>query len=765
MQIFHKILIYKKYLKGDFYGGVSAAILSIPSALAYGVLAFAPLGEKYIALGAVAGLLCVVFNGTVSSLFGGTPTMISGPKGSITLILSSILTRLLIGMKADLNDPVAISLIITILFFSIFLSGLFQVIFGMMKIGNFIKFIPYPTIAGFINGTAILIITNQLSIFFGVKGHDFFSTVFQDPSQIQILTFIVGLVTVYFILFPNRITKNLPSPVVGLFMGALTYYIFIFLGFEKELGPVMGAVGIEFPTPKYIPEFISLFTSVEVLKTILSIFPAIVVLTLLTSIDTLVNSLAVESFTHQKSDCNKELIGQGLGNLISACFGGLSGAGTASRALANYKSGGRTELSGGISGIFVLISVLFFATEMKYIPKVVLAGILIAIGIQMFDRWSLRILKKIIQRKVHNWTETATNVLVIFVVSATSVIVDMVFSVFLGLGLTILLLAMKTSQSGIRKKYYGGKIFSKKQRDSRFMEILYDEGRKIVVFELEGYLYFGSSERLADEIDKLDDQIRFVIIDLKRVVEIDITGAKVLEKIFKSLQKIDVHLFVTNLDTHGKIWYFLQDTGILNSIGQKHFFPDTDIALEYAEDYLINYNFVRRMSPDSTMKEEDRASNLIDLFDMNYKEIPLEKTDIFQGFTKEDLSILRPYLEERVFNIGETIFRQGDPGDEMFIITEGTATVSINLSENKYKRLIVFSPGTVFGEMALIDKKPRSANLEANDHLVCYSLSYNSFLELRKMHPEIIIKLLENISKEITSRLRMSHSIISELEN
>lgn len=758
-----KINHYRNHLKGDFYGGISAAILSIPSALAYGVLAFAPMGENYITLGAYAGLLSVVFNGTLSSLFGGTPTMISGPKGSITLILSSILTRLIVGMNADLSNPATNAVIITILFFSVFISGLLQIFFGMVRIGNLIKFIPYPTIAGFINGTAILIITNQLNVFFGVKGKEFFGTVFSDPGSIQILTLLVGLVTVYFILFPNRVTKILPGPVVGLIMGTLLYYVLQYTGYGDRLGPVMGAIEISIPTPRYIPEFLKLFTSLEFLKIVVQILPATIILTLLTSIDTLVNSLAVENITHQKSDCNKELVGQGLGNLVSACFGGISGAGTASRAFANYRSGGRTELSGGISGIFVLIAILFLASGLKFIPKVVLAGILIAIAIQMFDRWSLRLIKKIVLKKVHNWMETATNVFVILAVTATAVIIDMVFSVFLGLALTILLLALKTSQSGIRRQYFGGKIFSKKQRDSRFMEILYEEGKKITVFELEGYLYFGSAEKLSDEVDRLDSSIRFVILDLKRVQEIDITGAKVLEKIFNSLQKSDVHLFITHLDTTGKIWHFLQDTGIIATIGQKHFFPDTDIALEYAEDYLINYNFVRRMSPDSDIKEDDN-SNLYDLFDLNYKEIPLEKTDIFRGFTQEDFSVLRLYLKERIFNIGEVIFKQGDPGDEMFIITEGTATVSINLHGNKKKRLIVFSPGTVFGEMALIDQKPRSANLEANDHLICYSLSYSSFLELKKKHPEIIIKLLENLSKEITSRLRMSHSIISELE-
>lgn len=377
------------HIKNDFYGGITTAVVALPLALAFGVTS---------GIGAIAGLWGAIILGFLAALFGGTKSQISGPTSPMAIVMS--------GIVLTYNNE--LDLIFTI----VVLTGLIQILFGILRIGKYIQYVPSPVISGFVTGIGCIIIIIQ---FGPILGHQLQGKIFDILQNLMIInhinndSLIIGMIGLFILLiYPKRFNKFIPSPLICLFIGILLSYYFFTNAITLREIPVglPGFISFNMPLSKVPFMFFSAF-----------------ILALLGSVDSLITSLIADKATNTKHNSNKELIGQGIGNTISGLFGALPGAGATMRTMVNIKSGGETNLSGMIHALLLLGVVLGLAPLAEIIPNSILAGILIKIGWDIID-WDY--IKNFKNEKVTNYC------LMLFVLFLT-VFIDLIIAVFSGI--------------------------------------------------------------------------------------------------------------------------------------------------------------------------------------------------------------------------------------------------------------------------------------------------------------------------------------------
>jgi anti-anti-sigma factor len=274
--------------------------------------------------------------------------------------------------------------------------------------------------------------------------------------------------------------------------------------------------------------------------------------------------------------------------------------------------------------------------------------------------------------------------------------------------------------------------------------VLGEHGAMILVIELEGPLFFGTAENLADHIETaLRAKIVYLILDMRRVNEIDSTGAKVILQTHDRLTRDGKFLLLSNYEERPRLAHFLNDMGVIAAVTRNRMFHDTDRAIEWAEDHLI----------------------LRELGDAGLgTEFPFGQLDVFAHMDDNELAVIKSALVRRAYAKGEIVFSEGEAGQELYIIAKGTASVRLRLAgTDRHTRLLTFAPGTIFGELALLDQESRSATVESDEELICFVLAHEAFTAMTVAHPSIAIKLLTNLGRELSSRLRRANRTIYQL--
>jgi len=733
-------------VRGDISGGTTAAILTIPVSMGYGLLTMYSLGDQYAGYGLLAGLFSAIFVQIAAVLLGADTAMMYAPRSVVAFLLSTIVLQDLVKTRVPIVDTADVYGTLTLVFFIVLAAGLFQALFGALRLGAFVKYIPSPVMAGFQNAAAVLILSSQLGPMLGLRSTVAPSQIPAHLAAVQPLTVLVGLLTALTMWYGPRITRKVPNAILGLAVGTSAYYLLAGLGFGGSLGRVVGSMPSAVPNPVYVWGFLALLTDPETLALLPRLATAALSLALISSLDGLLCAKTVEGVTGQRAQSNRELVRLGLGNMAAACFGGISCGVNLAASFANHKAGGRTPLSVLTSAVVMLLAVLVLAPVIAYLPRVVIAGILLVVALQLVDQWSVQIVRKMLARQFVHWKSMAIDLLVIVTVATVAIAVNLVVAVGFGVVAAVLTFLSRMSRSVVRRAYRGDSVHSRRMRDPRLMQLLQQQGGKILVLELEGPLFFGTAEDLARRVEAaLQEDVFWVILDLKRVNEVDSTGAKILLLIQERMARAGRHLLISHLDKARQLSDVLRDMGVTSAVGAQRMFVDTDRALEWAEDRLLE----REAGADQA-GDECRPEDL----------------DVLRGLSPGEGKTVVLLMERRVYEKGAIVFREGDEGKELFIIARGTASVKLRLpGQDRENRLATFSPGTVFGEVALLDAGPRSASIEAEGELVCYVLSRASFDVLAKEHQPIAIKLLANLGRELSQRLRRANRAIYQLES
>ena len=418
-----------KNLKGDIFGGITAGIVALPLALAFGIQAFGGIDDPAASsMGALAGLVGATLLGFFAALFGGTHSQISGPTGPMTVITASLISGVWASSQGSFSE-VLIAMSMAGLF-----CGLFQILFGVIKIGKYVRYIPYPVLSGFMSGIGVIIILQQLYPLVGLKSPVMtIDMITELPSRvaggISLNALWLGLGTIAIIYLFPLLTKKIPATLVALIVMTV---VSLFVDLPEKL--TIGSIPAGLPVPFFAKEGIELagIDWIGVLKA--SIIPGLT-LAGLGSIDTLLTSVVADNITKTKHNSNKELVGQGIGNMISGLFCGIAGAGATMRTVVNVKSGGRTQLSGMVHSLLLLSILLGLGSLVKYVPLSVLAGILITVGWGIIDFKGFRDLLRI----------PKADAFVLIVVFLLTVFVDLLTAVGIGMVIACVLFMKRAS--------------------------------------------------------------------------------------------------------------------------------------------------------------------------------------------------------------------------------------------------------------------------------------------------------------------------------
>jgi anti-anti-sigma factor len=534
--------------------------------------------------------------------------------------------------------------------------------------------------------------------------------------------------------------------IIGMFAGIGLYYLFLYLGYGAAIGPFIGEFDFAMPDLHYLSGFYTLVHERQGWSLLPSMLAWAASLALISSLDVLLCAKVMEGVTQQRQDHNLGLVRLGVGNIVAAAFGGISGAISLTASQANYNSGGRTGYSVLISSLLILAAVLFCSQLIALIPKVVVAGMLFVTAWRLFDRWTAQLVKRLIATGSRNRASLLLDLFVILLVTLVSVFASLVTAVAIGILVSVFSFLFRMSKSVIRRSLRGDVLRSRKTREPRLMQLLAEQGQRIVVFELEGAVFFGTAEKLVHQIEKVvKEGATLVIVDFKRVTDIDSTGVRFLVQANDAVTRQGRFLLLSSVEEYSRLGHFLRDLGAFAALGKSRVFVDIDQALEWAEDRLI----------------------LAELGDVESgAEFPFGQLDIFSGLSADELEAVKRMLSRRVYAKGEIVFREGDPGQQLYVIAKGDASVRIRpLGATRDIRLVTFSAGTVFGEVALLDTEVRSASVEADEELVCYVLEHEVFQQLAVSHPGIAVTLLRNLGRELSNRLRRANRVIYQLDN
>ena len=516
-------------LKGDIFGGITAGIVALPLALAFGIQAFGGIDDPAASsMGALAGLIGATFLGFFASLFGGTHSQISGPTGPMTVITASLLSGVWAAQHS--MSAVLISMSLAGLF-----CGLFQILFGILKIGKYVRYIPYPVLSGFMSGIGVIIIIQQLYPLIGCKSPVLVVDMITElpiriAGGISITALMLGLGTIAIIYLFPLLTKKIPSTLVALLVMTI---VSLFLNMDEKL--LIGQIPAGFPMPVFAKEGLSL-TNLDwalILKS--SVIPGLT-LAGLGSIDTLLTSVVADNITKTQHNSNRELIGQGIGNLISGLFCGISGAGATMRTVVNVKSGGRTQISGMVHSLLLLAILLGLGSLVRYVPLSVLAGILITVGWGIIDFKGFKDLLKI----------PRADAVVLIIVFLLTVFVDLLTAV--GIGMVIACVLFMKRASDLVEGSYSSSEMTDFDKESPW----HDEGgmpdtakHKIYIQRLNGPIFFGTITKFQHVMNDVPEDAKIVIIRMRLVSFMDQSGLYAMETAIKELQERGVLVLMT----------------------------------------------------------------------------------------------------------------------------------------------------------------------------------------------------------------------------
>ncbi len=525
-------------MKDDLFGGLTAAIVALPLALAFGVAA---------GIGPMAGIYGAIAVGFFAAVFGGTRSQVSGPTGPMTIVMAAVV--------AQYADHLAEAFTI------VMLGGLMQIGFGLLKLGRYIIYTPVMVVSGFMSGIGIIIILIQILPFFGMDSlGNPLAAVLAWPSimfGMELDAVIVGAISLgIMIVWRGRPGIVAPPPLVALVVGTLAG-LFLF-----QKAPVLGDI----PTglPALVTPFLSLPDFPEMVQ------PAFI-LAVLGSIDSLLTSLVADQITRTKHDSNRELIGQGIGNFAAGLVGGLPGAGATMRTVINVRAGGRSPVSGAFHAIILLALVLGLAPLAEPIPKAVLAGILIKVGWDIID-WGF--VKRIARVPLQDAA-------IMLVTLLLTVFVDLITAVAVGVIMSGFVAARRVEEveiGGISHADGEGGLNNYRLKEKERHEILAADGA-IALFRFSGMLSYASARELSRVAGSAVAN-HVLIYDFSVVRMIDLSAAMAIEELIKAEQ--GGRKTVLLVMPQGDALATLETLGVVKTVSETCKFPSVEAALQVA---------------------------------------------------------------------------------------------------------------------------------------------------------------------------------------
>ena len=652
-------------------------------------------------------------------------------------MLSALLVELLAG------HGLAPAHIIALLVLTALLAAGLQLLYGVIGGGRLIKFIPYPVVTGYLSGVGLLIALGQLPKFFGFPHHYSLLQGLLSPACWNWRCLLVGLVTMALMLGGPRLTRKLPAPIFGLLGGICTY--FMLAAFSPALRHVDGNALLIGPIRMSGSFFTGITGRAHALATISPADIRLVLLSALTlsvllSIDTLKTCVGLETLTRNRHNADRVLVGQGLGNLASVLVGGMPGSGAMGPSLVNVTSGGRSYRAGVIEGVLVIASLLFLSPLIAWIPFAALAGILLIVAWRMFDWHALHLLCS--QSGRQDFAVIAAVVLI-------SAMTDLMVAAGVGVALAILLFIRDHLRgSVIRWKRYLNQVSSKTRRLDTELAILAQHGDQGVFCELQGDLFFGTTDQLYTQLEADLRSKKYLLFDMRHVQSMDYTAAHLFDLMHAQLAERGGQLIFSGMPSaviDGRDFQrYLAELDMLKEHEGVMISETLDGALEWIEEQILAEPGVKG--------EAERRLELPDFA-------------LFHGFEADILTQLAGCMRELSVAPGESIIRHGEQGDELFLVRRGSVRILQPLEGGQHHHLATIGQGNFFGELSFLDHGIRRSDVEAKSATELYILSRTSLdAQASRIDPTVSTQLFAHLAFAIAERLRQTDSDLQELE-
>ena len=534
-----------RHWRGDLTGGVTAAVVALPLALAFGNAALGPGGAIY-------GLYGAIITGFLAALFGGTPAQVSGPTGPMSVTVAGVVSSLAaVGASRELSQGDMLAMVMA----AVVLGGLLQILMGVLRLGRYITLVPYSVVSGFMSGIGVIILCLQIGPLLGISSQGgvvsslrMVSTNF-TPNPAAVAVGISTLVVVF--AAPRRVTKVIPSPLLGLLLiTPLALWLF-----PEDL-PRIGSIpegGLSFSAPNWNNHLPLLLK-------------AGLVLAVLGAIDSLLTSLVADNISQTRHRSDRELVGQGIANSISGLFSGLPGAGATMRTVINIRSGGRTPLSGMTHSVVLLVLLLGAGPLAEGIPTALLAGILIKVGLDIID-WGFLL-------RAHRLSfKTA---LVMWGVLLMTVFWDLIGAVLVGMFVANLLTIESLTNHQLGNMNTGTGHLSTQEQG-----LMKRCGDDLILFRMQGPLSFGAAKGISERM-MLVRKYKVLLLDITDVPHLGVTASLAIERMVKEAERQQRRVLVAGAS--GKVKQRLAQFGIRHLVDERH------EALDQAADWINKTN-------------------------------------------------------------------------------------------------------------------------------------------------------------------------------
>ncbi|MGB5305363.1 MAG: SulP family inorganic anion transporter [Gammaproteobacteria bacterium] len=543
MQLFNEINL--RNIRGDVFGGITAAVIALPMALAFGVASGA---------GAEAGLYGAILVGLFAALFGGSPCLMSEPTGPMTVVFTAVITKLIASDPAN-----GMAMAFTVVIF----AGLFQILLGVLRLGKYVTLMPYTVVSGFMSGIGIILIILQLAPSLGepVPTGGVIGVLQNLPELVAGIqpqeTLLAAATLAILFLMPARLSRYVPAQLTALVVVTLASLVLLNLDDVRRIGEI----------PTGLPEFRLPVFNIDQWQII---FVNAIVLGVLGCIDALLTSVVADSLTRQEHNSDKELIGQGIGNVVSGLFGGLPGAGATMGTVVAIQAGARSALAGLVRVAILIVVVLWAADLTAVIPLAVLAGIALKVGINIID-WGFL-------KRAHRISPKGS--LITYGVILLTVFVDLIVAVGIGLFVANVLTVMRLSE------LQAADVKAVTDPDSPDIELtpyekdmLQEAGNKVLLLHMRGSIIFGASRAISRKNSEVEGR-EALVIDMTDMKHLGVSSALALEQAILDMVRAGKAVYVAGAGEQPR--KRMENLGLLEYIPLKHFQDTRANALQLA---------------------------------------------------------------------------------------------------------------------------------------------------------------------------------------
>lgn len=710
----------------DIRAGISAAIIGLPQDVNYGLLAAAPLGAAFAGHGIAMAVYASALTVMVTLLLGAGLGRISGPRPTICILLAGLFASLMHqpGFVPGVA-PVYAAL-------TVFLAGSALMIAASFGMGRFIKYLPVPVLFGFNNGIAAMLLISSLPLALGIGLNAGGISVWLP--HIHPAALLVAAITVWFNLHPLRLLRHVPGILQALVFAWLLHRMLN--GIDIFAGPLLGDLVRALPSAgELIGSFALPVFSVAMLGIALKFALAIAATA---ALETLATTASIDTRLCEKTQGDREL--QRLGRTM-ICLSplGMPVASSLGRSMSLLSAGALSRAA----NLYYLLSLLALALLgyrlIAQLPQAAIAGVLIVVAYQMIGH---SVGLPLPGRSSKTRGRDIADFIVMVLVVCITIVDSFMTSLAVGVISAMILFIRDQSRSVVRRVQSGNHCHSLKLRSAEARAVLLDYGQEIAVIEAEGTIFFGSAESLGERIEALGENAVEIIVDLRRVSDIDVTACLLIEQVARRLNEKGGQLILSHLTPERALYAHLIARGLGGKIPPDRWFADLDGALEYAENrMLVRHGVVI----DSTQP------------------VALSRSDLAAGLTFEQLKVLEGYMNRRQASFGERLFRQGDAGSSLFVLLRGSVSIHVPQCNGHAKRLMTLGPGALLGEIGFISDTHRSADAIADEESELLELNFKCFHDLESEHPAIAVAVLRAISIALADRLRDRTEQVKEL--